>query len=74
RDAKNFIAAIVALSPRTLEIVRVDNGQMTVMGRATVKPQNGPWHLLRVQRINFAHVSRPRISIFFDGQESLAVM
>ncbi len=66
-------AATVNQDMTEVAIHRVEPGQVTVLGTAAVKPKPGMWHLLRLQRENFAHLSRPRLAVFFDGAEVLAV-
>ena len=57
----------------TVAIHRIADGQATLLDRTAVQLAKRPWHLLRVQRINFAHVSKPRLSAFVDGREVAAV-
>jgi hypothetical protein len=56
-----------------IAIHRVEQGQVTRLGTAALKPKPDAWHLLRIQRENFAHVSRSRLALFFDGVQILAV-
>ncbi len=73
KDHRNFFAVTVNLTTKLLAIHRVTNGQAVLLASASVKPDDHPWHLLRVQRMNFHHVSKPLIAVFFDGSEALAV-
>lgn len=73
RDGGVIYAATVNPEGHDVAIHRIEHGQATLLGRATVKLGPGQWHLLRIQRENFAHVSQPRLSLFFDGSEVLAV-
>jgi len=57
----------------TVAIHRIADGQTELLDRQPVQLIKRPWHVVRVQRINFAHVSRPRLSIFVDGREIAAV-
>jgi len=57
----------------TLAIHRIVDGQATLLSSLPVQLVKRPWHVLRVQRINFAHVSKPRLSVFVDGREVAAV-
>jgi hypothetical protein len=57
----------------TVAIHRIADGQVALLDRTAVQLIKRPWHVVRVQRINFAHVSRPRLSVFVDGREVAAV-
>lgn len=73
RDNRNFYA--VTLNPTTGKLTsrRVLDGRTTVLGEITVKLAQRPWHSLRVQRINFIHLDRGRLSVFVDGAQVAAV-
>lgn len=71
KDARNFYAVTVDLSTKTLEIVRVLDGQPTVLGSKSVKPKPVTWHTLRVQRNTI--VSKEFLETHFDNQMILAV-
>ena len=73
RDNLNFYA--VTLNPTTGKLTtrRVADGRTTVLGEITVKLTQRPWHSLRVQRINFLHLDRGRLSVFVDGAQVAAV-
>jgi len=73
RDGRELYAVTFAPATNTVAIHRVRNGQAVLIGSAPVKPAKDSWHLLRVQRSNFVNVSLPRLAIFFDGAEALAV-
>lgn len=73
RDGKPVYAATVNRDVSEVAIHRIEQGQATLLGTAAVKPKPGAWHVLRIQRENYAHVSRPRLALFFDGAEVLAV-
>jgi hypothetical protein len=72
-DNRNFYA--VTLNPTTGKLTsrRVLDGHTTVLGEITVKLAQRPWHSLRVQRINFIHLDRGRLSVFVDGAQVAAV-
>jgi hypothetical protein len=57
----------------TVAVHRIADGQATLLDRTAVQLAKRPWHVLRVQRINFAHVSKPRLSVFVDSREVAAV-
>jgi hypothetical protein len=57
----------------TVAIHRIMDGRIELLDTKPVQLITRPWHVVRVQRINFAHVSRPRLSIFVDGREISAV-
>lgn len=73
RDNRNFYA--VTLNPSTGMITtrRVNEGAVTVVGQTVAKLVSRPWHTLRVQRINFLHLDRGRLSVFVDGAQVAAV-
>lgn len=66
RDPRNFYAALIDLAAESLEVVRVMNGEVTVLGRerATRKPVD--WHTLRAQ--HNTNLSKDYIEIAFDGK------
>lgn len=71
RDAKQFYAVIVNLVGKKLEIIRVIDGQVTVLGEATITPKPVDWHSLRIQRNTI--ISKDFIETFFDGSLVLSV-
>jgi hypothetical protein len=73
RDGGAVYSATVDHDVSGVAIHRVEQGQATLLGAAAIKPRPGAWHVLRIQRENYANVSRPRLALFFDGVESLAV-
>ena len=73
RDNKNFYAVTLNPSTATLTTRRVVDGRATIVGKITVKVTQRPWHSLRVQRINFIHLDRGRLSVFVDGAQVAAV-
>ncbi|MER3422364.1 MAG: hypothetical protein C4293_03180 [Nitrospiraceae bacterium] len=64
KDAHNFYAAIADTGADTVELVRVVDGNATVLDRASVKRRVG-WHHLRVQRNTT--ISKEYIEVAFDG-------
>lgn len=71
KDARNFYAVTVDLAAKSLEIVRVLDGEPTVLGRKDVQPKALSWHTLRVQRNTI--VSKEFLETHFDNQMILAV-
>ncbi len=67
KDSRNFNA--VTLSPQTnrMSIYRVHDGVPKLLGEGPFKSKPGPWHVLRVQTVNSAHVDHPRLEIYVDG-------
>lgn len=66
KDARNFYAALVDLGRNTLEVLRVADGQVTVVGREPVKAQQTTWHLLRVRHDTI--LSKDLIEVAVDGK------
>jgi hypothetical protein len=66
KDARNFYAAIVDLSANTLEVIRVADGQATLLGHESVKPNLAVWHFLRVRHDTI--LSKDLIEVAFDGK------
>lgn len=73
RDAQNFCAVVVDRAMETLEVVRVRDGQRTVLDRQALKKSKKTWHGLRVQRINTRKLNKPYLEIAFDGELVLDV-
>jgi len=71
KDHKNFYATVVDLSKKIIEIVRVIDGNESVLGRAALKVKPVEWHTLRVQRNTI--ISKDVIQTFFDGRLALSV-
>ncbi len=57
----------------TVAVHRITDGRATLLSSLPVQLVKRLWHVVRVQRINFAHVSKPRLSVFVDGREVAAV-
>jgi hypothetical protein len=73
QNGETVYAATVNHDMTEAAIHQVEQGRITLLGTAAIKPKPGAWHVLRIQRENFAHLSRPRLALFFDGAEVLAV-
>ncbi len=73
QNGEPLYAATVNHELTEVAIHRIEQGRLKLLGTAAVKPKPGAWHMLRIQRENFAHLSRPRLALFFDGAEVLAV-
>ncbi len=71
RDEANFYAVLVDFGERSLSVFRVQNGQETVLGHASVTPKDYPWHIVRVQRNTI--VSKEFIETFFDNALAVSV-
>lgn len=71
RDKKNFYAAVVDLTQKTMELIRVVEGAEQVLSRGPIKPKAVGWHTLRVQRDTI--ISTDVIEASFDGQVALSV-
>jgi len=65
QDEKNFYAAIVNLASKKLEVIRVLDGQVTVLEQKDITPKSVDWHFLRVQRDTI--ISKDVIETSFDG-------
>jgi hypothetical protein len=72
-DGKPVYAATVNHDVSEVAIHRIEQGRATLLGTAAIKPKPGAWHVLRIQRENYAHISRPSLALFFDGVQALAV-
>lgn len=72
-DRRLYYAVTLNEASSTVAVHRIEDGQATLLDRAPVRLAKRPWHVVRVQRINFAHVSKPRLSVFVDGHEVTAV-
>ena len=72
-DHRVAYAVTLNEATETVAIYRLAEGQATLLDRTSVQLAKRPWHLLRMQRNNFAHVSKPRLSVFVDNREVYAV-
>ena len=70
KDSRNFYAVTLNPTSNRLSIYRVQNGEPTRLGSGEIKTKPGPWHVLRVQTVNSAHVDRPLLEIYVDGYET----
>ena len=68
QDPRNFYAVTLSPPNNQLSIYRVQNGKPTLLGKGSIQLKTGPWHTLRVQMVNSAHVDHPRLEIYVDGQ------
>ena len=71
KDASQFYAAIVDLSAKRLEVIRVVDGKTTVLGQTAIVPKGVDWHSLRIQRNTI--ISKDFIETFFDGSQVLSI-
>ena len=73
KDGKTFYTVTVNVPAKRLAIHRIVDGRAELLGSEPIAPAKSTWHILRIQWINFLHVSRPRLATFFDGKATLAV-
>jgi len=66
QDARNFYAALVDLTMETVDVVRVINGEITVIGHEVAKRKPTTWHYLRAQ--HNTNLSKDYVEVSFDGQ------
>ncbi|MEW6543995.1 MAG: hypothetical protein AB1411_10340 [Nitrospirota bacterium] len=66
KDERNFHAALVDLAAQSLEVIRVVDGQATVLAHEPVKLRPGAWHPLRV--LHETILSKDLMEISFDGK------
>ena len=71
KDAANFYAVQVDMEKKTVQVVRVMEGQETLLARASVQFKPVDWHTLRVQRNTI--ISKDFIETFVDGTLVLSV-
>lgn len=71
RDEGNFYAVLVDFGEQRLSVLRVQNGQETVLGRAPIVMKDYPWHIVRVQRNTI--ISKEFIETFFDNALAVSV-
>ncbi|RMH36505.1 MAG: hypothetical protein D6690_05820 [Nitrospirae bacterium] len=74
RDAANFYAVTLDARLTTVRIYRVKDGILRLLGEAPIEPKPGPWHVLRAQVVNSAHVDHPLLEIYLDGRETKVEM
>ncbi|MDF2460314.1 MAG: uncharacterized protein K0S79_2730 [Nitrospira sp.] len=70
-DERHFYAAIVDLAAKKVEVVRVLDDQVTVLGETAITPKAVEWHSLRMNRDTI--ISKDVIEVFFDGRLLLSV-
>ena len=71
KDEKHFYAAVVDLAEKKLEVIRVLDDQVTMLGEAVITPKPVEWHSLRMNRDTI--ISKDVIEVFFDGRLMLSV-
>ena len=71
KDEKHFYAAVVDLAAKKLEVIRVLDEQVTVLGETAITPKPVDWHSLRINRDTI--ISKDVIEVFFDGRLILSV-
>ena len=71
RDATHFYVAIADASLQSAEVIQVQDGKSTVLGRGPIKPKKTAWHHLRVQRNTI--ISKEYIEVFFDHELTVSV-
>ena len=72
-DSNNYYA--ITLQPGTGLVTtrHIVNGVATILGQVSAKLVSRAWHTIRVQRINFLHLDKGRLSVFIDGAQVAAV-
>ena len=73
RDADNYYSVTLQASSGVVTTRHVMNGTATILGQMTARLAAGPWHAIRVQRINFLHLDKGRLAVFVDGAQVTAV-
>lgn len=71
REPQSLYAVIADLGTQTVEVLRVLNGNITTLGRASANLGKLPWHLLRVQRNTI--LSKEYMEVFFDNVLLLSI-
>ena len=71
QNASNFYAGIVDVASRKLELVRVIDGRVTLLGQMDINPKPVEWHTLRILRNTI--ISKDVIEAFFDGSLVLSL-
>ncbi len=67
RGGPTAYAVVLNPAAKVVKFYRLRGGQADLLGTEAVRLKAGSWHSLRVQRVNYAHVSRPRIAAYVDG-------
>lgn len=73
RDADNYYSVTLQASTGVVTTRHVSNGTSTILGQVTARLVAGPWHTIRVQRINFLHLDKGRLAVYVDGAQVAAV-
>ncbi|MDX2251732.1 MAG: hypothetical protein NW202_05565 [Nitrospira sp.] len=73
RDADNYYSVTLQASSGVVTTRHVLNGTSTILGQVTARLAAGPWHTIRVQRINFLHLDKGRLAVYVDGAQVAAV-
>jgi len=71
QDERHFYAAVVDLAAKKVEVVRVLDDQVAVLGETAITPKPVEWHSLRMNRDTI--ISKDVIEVFFDGRLLLSV-
>jgi hypothetical protein len=71
KDEKHFYATLVDLASKKLQVIRVLDEQVMVLGEAAIAPKPVDWHSLRMNRDTI--ISKDVIEVFFDGRLTLSV-
>jgi len=71
KDPANFYAAVINVTDRTVQVVRIVEGKETVLAQTQVQWKPVDWHSLRVQRNTI--ISKDFIETFVDGTLMLSV-
>lgn len=66
-QASTFYFVILYPDETVVRFFRVQNGQVTLLYTEAVRLNHKPWHSLRAQRVNFAHVNHPKLAAYIDG-------
>ncbi len=67
RSGPTAYAVVLNPAAKVVKFYRIRGAQAELLGSEAVRLKSGQWHSLRVQRVNYAHVSRPRIAAYADG-------
>jgi hypothetical protein len=71
QDERHFYAAVVDLAAKKVEVIRVLDDQVAVLGETAITPKAVEWHSLRMNRDTI--ISKDVIEVFFDGRLLLSV-
>ena len=70
QDSRNFYAVVVTPETNTLEGFLVKDGQLTSLGKESVKPTDNEWHSLRIHRKSM--ISHDPVAVHFDKHRILS--